>query len=199
MAVLFLVNYDNDYHNIKKSFNKLSVLTQCINKRNLKRFNLSVASNVMKQLNQKTGGEHIRIQLPEPVIKSPTMIIGIDVCHAGKNSIVGVAASTNKYCTEYFSDFIIQPKFQELVKENLGPFMTKALTQFKENVGALPEKIIIYRDGVGDQMRTMIEQKEVAQIREVCESCYNSMTPPKITLVFVNKRINQRMFVNSSR
>lgn len=48
LAVLFLVNYENDYHNIKKSFNKLAILTQCMARKNAKRFNLSVASNVMK-------------------------------------------------------------------------------------------------------------------------------------------------------
>lgn len=64
MAVLLVVNYEQDYHNFKKSFNKLAVLTQCIRKQGLRKFNLSVASNVMKQLNQKTGGEHIRVKLP---------------------------------------------------------------------------------------------------------------------------------------
>lgn len=48
MAVLLVLNHENDYHNFKKSFNKLAVLTQCMKKQGLKRFNLSVASNVMK-------------------------------------------------------------------------------------------------------------------------------------------------------
>jgi len=32
MAVLFIVNFENDYHTFKKSFNKLAVLTQCVRK-----------------------------------------------------------------------------------------------------------------------------------------------------------------------
>lgn len=105
----------------------MAVLTQCIRKQGLRRFNLSVASNVMKQLNQKTGGEHIRVEFPKPVTDKPTMVIGIDVCHAGKSSIVGCSASTNIACTSYFSDFIIQPKNQEIVKSQLDSFMTRAL------------------------------------------------------------------------
>ena len=63
------------------------------------------------------------------------MVIGIDVCHAGKSSIVGCSASTNKACTSYYSDFIIQPKNQEIVKTKLDDFMSKALHAFRNNVG----------------------------------------------------------------
>lgn len=49
-------------------------------------------------------------------------------------------------------------------------------------------------------MRPMIEQKELAQMREVVKQIYNkAANPPKITLVIVNKRINQRMFIQNNR
>jgi len=35
------------------------------------------------------------------------MLIGIDVCHAGDNSVVGFSASTNKELSQYYSDFLI--------------------------------------------------------------------------------------------
>jgi hypothetical protein len=60
---------------------------------------MSVASNIMKQINSKIGGESIRVKFPEFMNKFKVMIIGIDVCHQGKNSMVGFSASTNKYCT----------------------------------------------------------------------------------------------------
>lgn len=130
----------------------------------------------MKQLNQKTGGEHIRVNLPKPVVEGPTMVIGIDVCHAGKSSIVGFAASTNKACTSYFSDFIIQPKNQEIVKSQLDSCMTRALNAFNNNVGQLPTKIVVYRDGVGEGMRPLIENKELGQMREVVKQIYNQLS-----------------------
>ena len=59
------------------------------------RMNLSVASNIMKQINSKVGGESIRVKFPPFMQKERVMVIGIDVCHAGQKSVVGFAASTN--------------------------------------------------------------------------------------------------------
>lgn len=48
-------------------------------------------------------------------------------------------------------------------------------------------------------MRTQIERKEVGQFREVIAKYCNKAAQPKITLVVVNKRINQRMFLADRR
>ena len=47
------------------------------------------------------------MKLPEKMESMKTMLVGIDVCHAGGNSIVGFAASVNKELSQYFSDFIV--------------------------------------------------------------------------------------------
>jgi hypothetical protein len=73
-----------------------------------------------------------------------------------------------------------------------------ALREYTANVRELPSKIIIFRDGVGDQMREQIIDKEVTQFKEAAKPMYNKAgDPPKITLVVVNKRIHQRMFIQS--
>lgn len=115
----------------KKAFAGHAILTQFMKRATARRLNLSVASNIMKQLNQKTGGEHIRVSLPSTFVDAGTMVIGIDVCHAGKNSVVGFAASTNKHCTSYWSNFIIQPKNQELVKKDLDSCLRHALAEYE--------------------------------------------------------------------
>ena len=161
--------------------------------------NLSVASNIMKQINSKVGGESLRLKWPEFMRKERVMVIGIDVCHAGQKSVVGFAASTNKHCTTFFSDILIQKKNQELVKRDLDKCLIGALREFgKHNKNDLPSKIIIYRDGVGEQMRDQIVAKEIAQFKAALAPLYNKAAdPPTITLAVVNKRIHQRMFVQS--
>lgn len=79
------------------------------------------------------------------------MLIGIDVCHAGCNSVVGFVATTNQSFTSHYSDIIIQPKYVEIVKKELDTRLTKAFDDFQVNCGSLPEKIIIFRDGLGEQ------------------------------------------------
>jgi len=125
------------------------------------------------------------------------MVIGIDVCHAGKKSVVGFCATINNSFNKYYNDIIIQPKFQEIVLKDLNTCLLNAMDAFqKENQGQLPSMILIYRDGVGENMRDLIEKNEVKQFKMALKDLYNKVTGvPPITMVVVNKRINQRMFV----
>jgi len=194
---LILLNHENDYPEVKKIFSRLDIMTQCIKAFTAKKMNLSVASNIMKQVNSKVGGESLRMKLPEFMLTEKVMVIGIDVCHAGKKSVVGFCASTNKHQTSYYSDIIIQAKNQELVKNDLDRCLLEAIKEFQNNNdGERPTKIIIYRDGVGAEMRDQIIDKEIGQFKEALKPLYNQVSgPPPITLVVVNKRINQRMFI----
>jgi len=115
--------------------------------------NMSVASNIMKQINSKLGGESIRIKLPSFMSASKVMVVGMDVCHGGKNSIVGFVATTNDTCTSFYQDIICQAKGQEIVTEDLDRVYRNALNEFNQVNGAFPEKIMIFRDGVGEAMR----------------------------------------------
>ena len=173
----------------------MNILSQCVLKRTVRKFNMSVASNIMKQINSKIGGESVRVKLPEFMTSNKVMIVGIDVCHQGKNSIVGFSASTNRYCTSFYSDVIIQAKNQEIVKKDLDRCLVKALAEFKNIEQGTPDKIIIYRDGVGEGMRDRIITNEISQFKETLKGHFNSANIPKITLIVVNKRINQRIFV----
>ena len=195
--VICILNHERDYHDIKMVLTNFNLMSQCFLRRTAERMNMSVASNIMKQINSKIGGESIRVKLPKFMETSAVMVVGIDVCHAGKNSIVGFVASTNKHCTAFSSDIIIQPKYQEIVKKDLDRCYLKALKEFKRYHQTLPEKIIIFRDGVGEFQRADVVQNEINQLKSVLEGIYNKLSPPKITLIVVNKRINQRMFIES--
>lgn len=48
-----------------------------------------------------------------------TMLIGIDVCHQGMNSIVGFCASINQEMSQYYSTNITQKRGQEIVSQAL--------------------------------------------------------------------------------
>ena len=97
------------------------------------KMSLSHASNIMKQINSKLNGESIRTKFPRIFQQERIMVIGIDVCHAGKNSVVGFAATINKEQTRYFSRFLLQKKYQELVKRELDQCMEEAVHSFAKN------------------------------------------------------------------
>lgn len=55
------------------------------------------------------------------------------------------------------------------------------------------EHIIIFRDGVGDAMRHQVLSEELNLLHTILKEKYSIHTP-KVTLIIVNKRINQRFF-----
>jgi len=200
LFAVMILDKRHDYPKIKSVFTRRNIMSQVILKMTARKINLSVASNIMKQINSKMGGDSVRMKMPAFVEKDKVMVIGIDVCHAGKKSVVGFTASKNASLTQYYSDIIIQPKFQEIVKKDLDRCLINSVQAFsKENGGNMPGRIIIFRDGVGEGMRDQVIEKEIKQFKESLKPLYNKTTGiPPITLIVVNKRINQRMFVQSA-
>ena len=74
------------------------------------KFNLSKATNILRQINSKAGGDLYKMKFPESLSTKRTMLIGIDVCHSGPQSIVGFSASINADMSQYYSDFLVQKK-----------------------------------------------------------------------------------------
>ena len=94
----------------KEVFGEFRIPSQVVTCRNGHSFNLSKATNILKQINSKTGGNLFTMKFPDKMKSMRTMLIGIDVCHSGPNSIVGFAASTNKELSQYYSEFLVQKK-----------------------------------------------------------------------------------------
>ena len=53
------------------------------------------------------GGDLYNLKFPAKMDNMRTMLIGIDVCHAGSKSVVGFSASVNKDMSQYYSDYIV--------------------------------------------------------------------------------------------
>lgn len=122
--------------------------------RNGSKFNLSKATNILRQINSKVGGDLFQIKFPETFDKKRTMLIGIDVCHSGPNSIVGFSASTNREMSQYYSEHIVQKKGQEIVQSRMKEALKNAIQVFAQfHKREFPTNFILFRDGVGDAMR----------------------------------------------
>ena len=189
--MLVLGNQSN-YPMYKKLFAEFKIPSQVVTAFTARKRNfLSVATNLLKQINSKTEGDLYQMKFPEAMDSMRTMLIGIDVCHAGSQSAVGFAASTNKDMSQYFSVPIFQPKGREIVERQMKEALKKAIEVFaSKHDRQFPTNFIIFRDGVGDAQRMQVIQKEIQQFREAFSEVYNkAATQPQITLVVVNKRI----------
>jgi len=145
-----VLGYENNYPAYKEVFQHYSIPSQVITVRNGRSFNASKASNILRQINSKIGGDLFNMKFPDILSKKRTMLIGIDVCHSGPNSIVGFSASTNQEMSQYYSEHIVQKKGQEIVQKCMKEALKKAIGVFAERCKDFPTNFIIYRDGVGD-------------------------------------------------
>lgn len=170
--------------------------SQCINAKTLKNEakNRSIVQKILLQMNCKLGGALWGINVP---LKN-TMIVGIDTYHGstdGKTgtAVGGLVASINSSFTRYFSKPNLQGKKEELVS-GITSCLVEALQVYKDhNNSTLPERIIIYRDGVGDGMLDQVRQIEIGQFEDAC-LILGAEYRPKITFVVVQKNINTKFF-----
>lgn len=139
------------------------------------------------------------------------MVVGIDVYHdtalGGKRSAVGFCATLNPRFTQYYSRVTFQRQGQEII-DTLHVLIEESLRQYFVHNKSLPERIVIYRDGVGDGMleavvrsscecaRVSLKQMEheVPQFRRAFANL-GSGYQPKLAVVVVKKRIHTRLFV----
>jgi len=152
---------------------------------------MSVATKVAIQMNCKMGGEVWHLDVP----LSNTMVVGIDTYHDSSKkgrSVAGVVATMNKALTKYYTAVSFQNSHEELVN-GLAASLSKCLTAYHKQNGVLPERVIVFRDGVGDGQLQMVNDFELPQITE----CFRKANPgynPKIGFVVVKKRISSRFF-----
>ncbi|XP_078658725.1 piwi-like protein 1 isoform X2 [Branchiostoma floridae x Branchiostoma belcheri] len=157
----------------------------------------SVTQKIALQINAKLGGELWALEIPLKNI----MVIGIDVYHEAKKgvrSVAGFVASTNRELTRWYSRTCFQLPGQELM-DGLKLCLTAALKKYHDVNHELPERIFIFRDGVGDGQLTTVAGYEVDQLRDCARYFGGQDYKPKLAVVIVQKRINTRIFAEYNR
>jgi aubergine-like protein len=177
----------------------LGIPSQCFLAKNLTNKGLmSIATKVVVQMNAKLGGEPWSVQLP---LKN-MMVVGFDAYRGGgaiktkeKCGIGAVVSTVNNTFSKYFSTVSNHKGLEEL-GSNLAMDMNKCLDAYRAENGNLPDRIIVYRDGVGDGQLRYVYDIETIQIQKSMEDYYlNAGVPkPKLTYIVVTKRINTRFF-----
>nr|XP_039251037.1 piwi-like protein 1 [Styela clava] len=161
----------------------------------------SVTMKIALQINCKLGGELWALSIPLEGL----MICGIDVFHEGREgkgkSVAALVASMNKLMTRWFSRAVIQLPQQEII-DSLKASFCDTLTKYYELNHKLPERIVIYRDGVGDGRLGMVAEHEVKQLQDslrMFDKMAGGEYIPKLTIIVVSKRINIRYFKQTGK
>ncbi|KAM5174087.1 piwi-like protein 2 isoform 2-T2 [Callospermophilus lateralis] len=151
----------------------------------------SVAQKILLQINCKLGGELWGVDIPLKQL----MVIGMDVYHdpsRGMRSVVGFVASINLTLTKWYSRVVFQMPHQEIV-DSLKLCLVGSLKKFYEVNHCLPEKIVVYRDGVSDGQLKTVANYEIPQLQKCFEAFENYQ--PKMVVFVVQKKISTNLYL----
>ncbi|XP_047521926.1 piwi-like protein Ago3 [Pieris napi] len=152
----------------------------------------SITQKILLQINCKLGGTLWHIHIP---IKS-VMVVGTDSYHdptRRRPSVCSFVASYTQSLTKWYSTAVFQEKGQEII-DCLKACLVNSLRHFLVTNGFLPDRIIMYRDGVSDGQFKQVQTYEIPQLRLSIQEV-EMQYEPKITYVVVQKRINTRIFL----
>lgn len=91
---------------IKRELDSMGVPSQFILYDNARKAKRPVISNLIKQINAKVQKDLYRLNLP--YLKN-TMVVGVDLTQSNSQTIFGLTASYNQYCSQYFSKVVRLP------------------------------------------------------------------------------------------
>ncbi|XP_042344076.1 piwi-like protein 2 [Plectropomus leopardus] len=193
VVCIMVGNRDDLYSAIKKlCCVKSPIPSQAINVRTISQPQKlkSVAQKILLQMNSKLGGELWTVNVP---LKN-LMVVGVDVHHdtsKAHQSVMGFVASVNSSLTRWYSRVTFQTPTEELI-DGFRVCLLAALQKYYEVNHNLPEKIVVYRDGVSDSQLKMVEQYEIPQLIK-CFETFPSYEP-KLVFIVVQKRISTTLY-----
>lgn len=159
-------------------------------------------ANVALKFNLKKGGANHTI-LPGDLkpLDNRTIVFGIDVTHPSPGSddsapsIAGVVASSDSKFCQYPASVRTQKGREEMV-QGLEEMIVERLRHWQTvNKGGLPDKVIVYRDGVSEGQYALVLEKEYPAFVKAFNKLYGGEKKhPKISIITVGKRHHTRFY-----
>ncbi|KAH8986358.1 Piwi-domain-containing protein [Lactarius akahatsu] len=167
-------------------------------------------ANVALKLNTKLGGINHLLgkEAMSWLREKPTMLVGIDVTHpspksaSGTPSIVGVVASIDNDFVQFPASLRLQKSKREVIRENvLRDMIVERLQAYRQRLKVLPERMIVFRDGVSESQYTEVLEQELSQIFQAFARVdpKNPKYHPVLSIVVCGKRHHARFFPTDSK
>lgn len=159
------------------------------------KFNLKLGGN-----NQLVDSSRLGL-----INEDKTMVVGIDVTHPSPGSssyapsIAGMVASVDRWLGQWPGVLDVQKSRQEKVSGLKDMLKSRLnLWRTKGKHAALPENILVYRDGVSEGQYQIVLDHEIPLLREACREVYPKHEQdkglPRFTVVIVGKRHHTRFY-----
>ncbi|GJE99952.1 Piwi-domain-containing protein [Phanerochaete sordida] len=172
-------------------------------------------ANVALKVNVKLGGTNhlLAPQSMRWLREKKTMLVGIDVTHPspqslkGTPSIVAVVASVDDDFVQFPAGLALQrnrniDKDSEEMVEGLAGLLEDRIRLYQKRTKSLPERILVYRDGVSEGQYLLSLKHELPKIKKACEKFRSSdrKAPysPTISFIVCGKRHHTRFFATEA-
>ncbi|KAF5392022.1 hypothetical protein D9757_003266 [Collybiopsis confluens] len=187
----------------------LGIPTVCVQSSQVSKKNPQYYGNVALKINMKMGGVNHGLdpKSMQSLTQVPTMLVGIDVTHPGPSStrgtpsIAAVVASVDPKFAQYSTSMELQETKKEMVT-NLASMMVERLAVYREKNKNLPQRIIVYRDGVSEGQFNTVVAEEMPAIQAAfrkfasgAQAKYN----PKLSIIVCGKRHHTRFYPMDER
>ncbi|KAH9987922.1 Piwi-domain-containing protein [Russula compacta] len=166
-------------------------------------------TSVALKLNAKLGGVNhvLGKEAMAWLTEKPTIMVGIDVTHpsvhsaAGTPSIVGVVASIDNDFVQFPASLGLQKSGREVIRGTvLRDMIVERLQAYRRHSKALPERMIVFRDGVSQGQYDEVLAEELRQFFEAFKIVdpENPKYRPTLSIVICGKRHHARFFATNS-
>ncbi|KAF8065231.1 argonaute-like protein [Lyophyllum atratum] len=183
----------------------LDLATVCVHSAKIRKEKgqMQYYANVALKVNMKMGGINHSLDAANMAWLSqmPTMLVGIDVTHPGPGSVKGtpsvaaVVASVDQHFAQYPASMEIQETKKEMVT-NLAKMIHERLVLFKARSKSLPQRVLVYRDGVSEGQFPIVVDEELPAIKAAFKKFDTAQAPyrPKLSIVICGKRHHTRFY-----
>ena len=161
-------------------------------------------ANICLKINAKLGGTTSILErsVRSEIFRRPVIIFGADVTHPSPRdengpSIAAVVASMDSHPNLYSAEVRVQERRKEIILE-LKDIVKILLKKFRSATRAQPERIIFYRDGVGEGQFKEVLLHELRAIQTACYELHANFKPA-ITFIVVQKRHHTRFFAEDPK
>ncbi|THH04985.1 hypothetical protein EW145_g5129 [Phellinidium pouzarii] len=201
IVLVFMSNRDSHvYPGLKKLCDtKLGIPTVCMlmPKVSKEKGQDQYFSNIALKVNAKLGGLNHKLDQSSLRWLNNSMLVGMDVTHPGVGcvkgtpSIAAVVASCDMDFMHYPASLRLQEYRKEMITE-VKAMIIERLIEYSKRQKSLPERVIVFRDGVSEGQFDQVLIHELPEIQAAFRSFKDYR--PKLTISICGKRHHARFY-----
>lgn len=188
------------YNQVKRFYQKRGIVTQFFTSFNFRKDqrNLSKFSNLLLQMVVKLGGTlwNVRSEIKHSI----TSGVSINKVKKGPNNFEEMGCVVSQFGDNFrkqHSTADFKDSATETVNDCIARLLIEPCLYYKKKLKKDPKRLIIYRNCENERGLNNIIEKEINGLVDLLKKEFKN--PPKLCVIIVTKRINDRFAVNSQR